>query len=484
MPDEMAKKVFYNRRYKMPGWLQPYAVWVVVAVVTLAIVFFTSVERVSTEGAIALPAEANGFAEGLFYELREAEGAEKYEATLRYAERLKKKHGFALRESLLADCRVIHLARGNSAPWSVAAALQNNQEGGLFSVLVFLDRLAGSNSNAAIAAGLIFPRKGCDITEAVRALQSEQSFQVFVDTENNTPPYDPIPQLRNLNLRRHFPTAFLLPERTYWANVLALTAERGQAAALTVPAPRAKGSLGDQLAANPLLRHPAVAQADPAQTTQPVALYLTANTQLHGGGFVVLSALIWILAFIPLANALSVFRERFDIASALTSGILYAIAFASYLMFYGIILKFARSDFSAAIFAVLLVPAIFLPLRILQKTMLRACLNQPALHLVIQGVLTVTLFFSPLSALIGLLQLAAASGYSRASLPRKLLRLLAIVFPLAVLSLAARAPMGSLANFLTAYLPAFSGATLPQLVALCLVGGNLTALLFVPRERI
>lgn len=480
----MAKKVFYNRRYKMPGWLQPYAVWAFAALVTLAIVFFASVESVSNEAAAALPTDANGYADGLFYELRDAETGEKYEVTLRYAERLKKKHGFAVREAPLAECRVIRLTRGSSAQWSVAAALQNGQDGGLFSVLVFLDRLAASNSTATISAGLIFPRKGCAIDEALRMLQTGGALQVFVDAENNAPPSDPIPRLRNLNLRRHFPAAFLLPERTQWANVLSLTAESGSESSFTVPAPRTKDSLNDLLVANPLLRHPAVAQADPAQLTPPVALYLTASTQLHYGGFVALAVLVWILAFIPLANALGTFRERFDVGSALTSAILYALAFASYLLFYRLVLKFARSDFSAAVFAVLLIPAVFFPLRILQKTMLRAELNRPGLHVLLQAVLTAALFFSPLSALVGLLQLTAASGYSRATLPRKLLRLLAVLAPLAILALAARAPMGSLANFLAAYLPTFSAASLLHLLILCLVGGGLTALLFVPRERV
>lgn len=479
----MAKKVFYNRRYKMPGWLQPYAVWTFAALVTLAIVYFTSVESASNEAAAVLPVDVNGFAEGLFYELNEAETSEKYEVTLRFAERLRKKHGYAVREAPLAACRAIHLSRGSSAQWTVAAALQNGQDGGLFSVLVFLDRLAARNANAAISASLLFPRKGCAIDEAVRTLQTGGAFQVFVDAENSTPPYDPVPRLRNLNLRRHFPAAFLLPERTLWANVLALTAE-SSGIAFTVPAPRTKKSLNDLLAANPLLRHPAIEQADPARIAVPVALYLTANTQLHYGGFVALAVLLWLLAFIPLANALLTFRERFDPGSAFTSAVLYTLAFASYLLIYRLVLKFTRSDFPAAAFAILLIPAVFFPLRILQKTMLRAELNRPGLHLLILVFLTAALFLSPLNALVGLLQLTAASGYSRATRLRKLLRLLVVVAPVAFLALAASAPMGSLTNFLAAYLPAFSAASLPNLVILCLVGGNLTALLFVPRERI
>ncbi|HNA78426.1 MAG TPA: hypothetical protein PKY99_03185 [Turneriella sp.] len=480
----MAKKVFYNRRYKMPGWLQPYAVWAFAALITLAVVFFTSVERVGTEPAQSLTAAQNGFAEGLFYELRDAEPDEKYEVTLRYAERLKKKYDLTLRETNGTGCRVVHLARGSNAPWLVAAALQNGQTGGVFSVLVFLDRLAAASPSATIATALVFPRKNCNIEETVQAMQSEKTFAVFVDAENNPAPYDRINALRNLHLRRFFPSAFLMPERTHWANVLALTADAAPGRLFTVPAGRAKESVAELLAANPLLRHPAQADANAQQLSKPVAIYLGAETQLHTGGFTALLVLVWLLAFIPFANALGTFRERIDLGSALTSGILYALAFVSYLLFYKLILQFAKSDFSAVVFALLLVPAVFFPLRILQKTMLRAELNRPGLHLLVQLVLTAALFTAPISGVVGLVQLTAASGFSRASLPRKLLRLLAVLAPLTLLYFAAREPMGSFANFLAAVLPAFSGASLLQLIMLCIVGGNLTALLFVPREKI
>jgi hypothetical protein len=81
------------------------------------------VERVGTEPAQSLTAAPNGFAEGLFYELRDAEPDEKYEVTLRYAERLKKKYDLTLRETNSTGCRVVNLARGSNAPWLVAAAL-------------------------------------------------------------------------------------------------------------------------------------------------------------------------------------------------------------------------------------------------------------------------------------------------------------------------------------------------------------------------
>lgn len=480
----MAKKVFYNRRYKMPGWLQPYAVWGVIALITLLVVFFTSVERVATTPAPALSTAPNGFAEGLFYELRDAEPDEKYAVTLRYAERLKRKQGFTLRETNDARCRVLHLARGRDTQWLVAAALQNGQTGGVFSVLVFLDRLATASPSAAISAALVFPRKGCNIDDTLQSLPGEKTFAVFVDASNSPLPYDRINALRNLHLRRFFPSAFLMPERTRWANVLALTADASPGRIFSVPAGRAKDSVAEMLAANPLIRHPAQTNADAEQLTRPVALYLGAETQLHKGGFTALIILVWLLAFIPLANAVSTFAERVDLGSTLTTGILYALAFVSYLLLFRLALQYASSDFAAIAFALVLVPMVFFPLRVLQKTMLRAELNRPGLHLLVQLVLTAALFTAPISGVIGLVQLTAASGFSRASLPRKSLRLLAVIAPLVLLYFAAREPMGSFANFLTAVLPTFSGASVVQLIMLCIVGGNLTALLFIPREKI
>ncbi len=480
----MAKKVFYNRRYKMPGWLEPYALWAFLTLVTLAVVFFTSVERVSQEPAPALPAQPNAFAEGLFYELREAEGSGKYEVALRFAERLKKKYDFQLRETSSANCRSIELVRGSSVHYHVAAALQNGQTGGVFSVLVFLDRLAANLPAAQISASLFFPRKNCHLEEAIRAMPVEDKFAIFIEAENNATPHDPIPRLRNLNLRRFFPSAFLMPERTRWANILALTAEVNSDKIFHVPLSRAKDSLAEQLALNPLLRHPIQTDARAEEITKPVALYLSAQYQLHVGGFTAILLLIGLLALIPFTNALTAFRERIDLGSALTSTVLYAFAFGSYLLIYRLILQFTKSDFSAVVFAFLLIPAVFFPLRILQKTMLRAELNRPGLHLLVLLVLVSAVFFAPVISAIGFLQLTAASGYSRASLPRKLLRLVAVITPLALLFIAAREPMGNLVNFLQAFLPAFSVSSLAGLVAFCVVGGNLTALLFVPRERL
>jgi len=480
----MAKKIFYNRHYRMPGWLQPYSVWVFVALITLAVVFITSVERIPNEPVPTLSAAPNKFAEGLFYELREAEPAEKYEVTLRYAERLKKKYGYALRETNSAGCRVINLTRGSESQWLVAAALQSGHIEGVFSVLVFLERIAASSPTAAVSAALVFTRKNCQIEEAVQSLQSAQAFAVFVDAENNPAPYDRIYAMRNLNLRRYFPAAFLMPERTHWANILALATDEKAGRIFTVPVDRGKDSLADLLAANPLLRHPVQTNASAQQLSQPVAIYLGNHTQLHTGGFTALLILVWLLALIPFTNALMVFGERIDLSSAFTSGILYAIAFVSYLFLYRLLLQFTKSDFTAIVLAALLVPAVFFPLRILQKTMLRAELNRPGLHLMVQAALSIALFISPLAAVAGLLQLTAASGFSRASKARKLLRLIVVLSPLVLLYFTAREPMGSLTNFLTAVLPAFAGASLLQLILLCIVGGNLTALLFVPRERL
>jgi hypothetical protein len=362
--------------------------------------------------------------------------------------------------------------------------LQNGQTGGVFSVLVFLDRMATASPSAAISAALVFPRKGCNIDDTLQALPGEKTFAVFVDASNSPLPYDRINALRNLHLRRFFPSAFLMQERTRWANVLALTADASPGRIFSVPAGQAKDSVSEMLAANPLIRHPAQTNADAEQLTRPVALYLGAETQLHKRGFTALIILVWLLAFIPLANAVSTFAERVDLGSTLTTGILYALAFVSYLLLYRLALQYASSDFAAIAFALVLVPMVFFPLRVLQKTMLRAELNRPGLHLLVQLVLTAALFTAPISGVIGLVQLTAASGFSRASLPRKSLRLLAVIAPLVLLYFAAREPMGSFANFLTAVLPTFSGASVVQLIMLCIVGGNLTALLFIPREKI
>lgn len=477
----VAKRVFYNRRYKMPTWLQPYTVWAVVAVLTLAIVFFTSVERIPNTPAASLPTESNAFAEGLYYELSEAEPGEKSGIIRRYAERLAKKHGYTLSPYSRAHCSVLGITRGKGVKWFVAAALQTHHDG-IFAVLVFLDRLAATIPDAAVSTALLFPAKGCSMQQALHDLQHEHSFLVFVNDDDNTLPVDRIPNLRNLHLRRHFPSVFFMPERTHWANVLAITSEETVPGMVTLPVKATKGGLKPLLLANPLLQHPAVSKLEPQEITEPVALYLGAYTQLHRGGFFVILALLWLLALIPLVNALGIFRERMDLSSALTSAVLYALAFGSYLLLLKLSLNFFQSDLAVAALVVILVPVVFFPLRILQKTMLRAELNRPGLHVLLQFALTIALFVAPVSGAVGLWQLTAASAYARADWGRKLLRLLAVLLPLVFLAALAREPMGGVHNFLSAYLP-FSSASWFRCVLLCFVGGNLTALLFVPRER-
>lgn len=483
----MAKKVFYNRRYKMPAWAQPYAVWAVIAVITLGVTLFTSVETIPTEPVTALPANVNGFAEGLFYELRDAEAGSEWDAAESHIERLKKKHGYRSREENVAACRALTLTRGTSQQWKIITAVQNGRSEGVYAVLVFLDRLVAQPSAGTVSATLLFPRKGCDSEAAVQAIAADGGTPVFVDAGSNAAApaqYERIPALRNLKLRRHFPSAFLMPERTLWANVLALTTETATAELLRLPVEKWKDGVEATIAANPLRTHPAVTGAEAAGFAKPVALYLDKQTQLMPGGFIALCVVIWLLAFIPLANALGTFRERIEIAPALTSGILYGLAFIGYFLLFKLVLKYTRSDFSAIILAVVLVPAVFFPLRILQKTMLRAELNRPGLHLLLQLLLTAVFFVSPLSALLGLLLLALASAYARATLSRKLLRLLGVALIFTLFWYATKEPLGNFANFLSYYLPAFSAAMLPKILLLSVICGNIVALLFVPRERI
>ncbi|MFZ5630346.1 MAG: hypothetical protein ACOY5B_14545 [Spirochaetota bacterium] len=482
----MAKKVFYNRRYKMPAWGQPYAVWAVVAIITLSIVFFTSVETVPSEPAATLPASVNGFAEGLFYELRDAETGSEWDAAEEHIERLKKKHNYRSREESIAGCRGLTLVRGSAPQWKILAAVQKNRSEGIYAAMVFLDRIGAQASATAISATLVFPRKGCDAEAAVRTVAgAEAGLPVFVDAggEAAAAHYDRIPALRNLRLRRHFPHAFLMPERTLWANVLALSSETAGPELLHLPADKWKDGVAATIATNPLLAHPAISGVDAAELTRPAALYLGQQTQLTRGGFVALCVIVWLFAFIPLANALSTFRERMEPGSALTSGLLYGLAFIGYFLFFKLVLKYTRTDFATITLAIVLVPVVFFPLRVLQKTMLRAELNRPGLHLLIQTLLTVALFLSPGSALLGLLLLAAASAYVRASLPRKMLRLLIVGLVFAVFWYSTKEPLGNFTNYLGQYLPSLSAAQLPAILLLSMICGNIIALLFVPRER-
>ncbi|MCS6971744.1 MAG: hypothetical protein N2Z22_00610 [Turneriella sp.] len=479
----MAKKVFYRRRYRLPLWGQPYVVWLVLFAIFLLVVLFSSVEKVQTDSPPVLPAKTNGFIEGLFYELREA-GNSPTEVVQRYAGKLKKRHGYTVREAKLANCRTVHLERGSNPPWLVAAELaKTGGNEAVFSVLTFLDVVAAEKPQLAIAAELILAHKPCDPNTALAVLSKNKQFSIFVASDRGALMPNPVGQLYNLKLRRYFPDAFFSPERTLWTNMLALVTDKNQPV-FSIAAPQTRKTPGEAFAANPLLSHPALDDANALELSRRVALYLGENTQLYRGGFFAAVFLLWLLAIIPLFNALAVFRESIDLPSALISGVLFSLAFVSYLALLRAALPHLNSNFFASAVAALLIPGVFYPLRVLQNTMLRAELNRCGMHILVQSALTLGLFVAPAAAALSLWQLALASGYNRAALWSKLLRLFFIFLPLFLLLSAATRPMGNYANFLLAWLPSFNVAELPQLVLFCITGGNLTALLFVPREKI
>lgn len=481
----MAKKVFYNRRYKMPGWGQPYAVWGVVAFVTLGILFFTSVERIAPEPPPALPVTLNGFAEGLFYELRDAEAGTHSEVILSYARRLEKKHGYKVREERNGACKSVAVVRGGSPAYGVATALSGEKSQGAFALLTFLDRLAGQNPGSAISTRIFLAAKECDIDAALSAFAGGGfELPVILEAGDSNPAYDRIPELKNLKIRRYFEPAFFTRERTLWANTMALLRNETPATLVIPVAVKWAASPEAELAQNPLLRHPAVDKNSDVAAAKPVGLYLAADYQLTRAGFFTLSVLLWLLALLPLVNALGTFREKFDLGSALTSTVLYSAAFFGYFLLLKAVVHFARADFAVILLSVFLLPVVFIPVRILQKNMLRAELNRAGLHVLIQLLLTVTLFTNPLVAWGGFILLVLAAAFTRADIGRKLLRLLLLSLFFGGFYFVTRQPLGSFANFFSAFLPALSLAGISKIVLLSLIGGNLVALFFVPRERV
>ena len=481
----MAKKVFYNRRYKMPGWGQLYAVWATVALVVIGILFFTSVEKVSSEGAAQLPTALNGFAEGLFYELRDADAGGREEVILAHAKRLEKKHGYKIREERNGSCKTLRLMHGKGLGYGVATTVADETSQGAFAVLTFLDRVALQNTAVAIEGRLLFTAKGCD-SEAAMVSFAGEGFElpVILQTGDANAHYDRIPEFKNLKLRRYFEQAFLSRERTLWANTMAMLA--GESVTNIVLPVKAMWSASPEveLQQSPLLKHPAAAKDAAEVSSQPVALYLAADYQLHRGGFFILTIVFWLLAFIPFANALGTFREKLELGSALTSAVLYGFAFFGYLMLVKLILGFAKSDMIAALFSLFLLPVMFIPVRILQKNVLRAELNRAGLHILVQLLLTIALFFNPLPAFIGLICLMLVSGFSRADIGRKALRFVLLLLVFAAFFFATRQPLGSFTTFLSQLLPGFSVAGIFKLLLVAFVGGNLVSLFFVPRERV
>lgn len=479
------KKVFYNRRHKLPPWAQLYAVWGVIALVTLVTIFFTSVERVPTETVPAMNTAVNGFADGLFYELRDSDAESQPDILRTYAQKLEKKHGYKVRETSLAGCKNLRLRRGAAAPYGVAATLEGEKSQATFALLTFLDRLPVANPEAAVEALLIFGGKGCDERQAAAAFADEAiQIPVALTLNSSDTSYQRLFHLRDLKLRRHFESAFLTRERTLWADVLAmLSGETAEYMTLPVKAVWATGTEA-MLKENVLARHPAFTRIQAATLSGETAVYLGKDTQLHKGGLIAVLILLWLLVSIPFFNALGTFKERIDLSSALTSSVLYAFAFLGYFALLKLALRFIKADLAIVGVALVLLPAIYIPIRLLQRSVLRAELNRAGLHLLVLLFLTGALFVNPMAAVFGMLTLALFSGFSRAQFARKILRLTILALIVAAFVWAARSPLGNFVNFFSALLPAFSVPQLPQIALLSFIGGNLVALLFVPRERV
>jgi hypothetical protein len=365
--------------------------------------------------------------------------------------------------------------------------LSGERSESVFAALVFLDKIGAQATTASLTTTILLAQKGCDTQEwASRWLANDMVLPVILESGGPGDDYtgfNRIGNLKNLALRRHFPEAFLAQAHTTWANATALISQ-SSATALRLTVNAKYGNGPEQIVAeNPLLRHPLAGKSVDPALFRPVALYITAATQLHCTGFYALLAMIWLLALIPFANALGTFRERLDIGSAATSLVLYGMAFLSYVLLLKLSLRYVKSDLILGVVVILLVPVIFFPVRILQKTMLRAELNRAGLHLLLLALLTIVCFVSPLTAVFGLFALTAASAYARATLSRKLLRLLILGAIAAIFVMMTRDALGSFINFFAAYLPALNAASLLSLVLLCLIAGNIVALLFVPRER-
>ncbi len=485
----MAKKVFFNRHYKLPTWGQPYAAWGVVAAITLSILFFTSVESVSKISVKALPLRTGNAVEELFDSLKSKNAGEQHEAIESFAERLKKRHGYSKSISIVAECRALHLERGGAPHWRLNAALEDKHGESIFALLHFLERSAISHNKASFSATLLLPRKGCDVEKALaEPTLSEGLLPIFLDASPDAgmlTHYESIPNLRNLKLRSFFPSLFLTKERLLWTNILALTndAHAAKSRQLRLPVEKWKADIDRTASQNILATHPALSSADAADISNPVALYLGESTQLTRTGFFFVCLLVWLLALIPFVNAIGTFREKLDWGPAATTSLLYALAFVGYFLLLKLLLRFTQNDGLVILLSFIMLFAVFFPVRVLQKTLLRATLNRAGMHLVIQGALTLCLFTAPGNALLALALLALLSGFARAEVSRKLLRLSILAVGFFLFWHFTKEPLGSFVNFLNSYIPTLSWATLPKILLLSIVCGNLTALFFIPRER-
>jgi len=464
------KKVFYNRRYKLPAWGQPYVLWTVVAIITLAIVAFTSIDHVPQDAASSLSQKSNAYAENTFYELRDAEAGNELESVIALTRGLVRRYALKVTEEKIGACKYIRLARGNNAALTVGAYLESEKAQSAFMLLTFLDRISAHNPQVSVEGWIYRTNKNCATSKAPAAT-------VLIDQIGGEPSYDRIFHLKNLRLRRQFEAAFLMKERTLWANVLALLAST-DSPTIVLPIKAAWAANADaMLAQNPLLK------IREYNLIADVALYLGQNTQLKSSGLIAIIVLFCLLGLIPLANALGTFREKFDLGSAATSTVLYAIAFFAYLLLIKLVLHYSRADFAVLLIAPFLLALIFLPVRILQRNLLRAELNRAGLHALTFTILVGSIFVNPLMSLFGLALLVSLSAFFRATVANKFLRLLVVLLLFGLFVFATRAPLGSFHEFLANLLPAFKASDVLSMILLSLVGGNLVSLLFVPQER-
>ena len=130
---------------------------------------------------------------------------------------------------------------------------------------------------------------------------------------------------------------------------------------------------------------------------------LSKDTQLHKGGFIALLVLLSLFSLIPFFNAIGTFKERIDLSSALTSSTLYGLAFFGYFALLKLALRFIKADAAAVGVALALLPAIYIPVRLLQRSVLRAELNRAGLHLLVWLLVAGTVFVNPLIAVFGML---------------------------------------------------------------------------------
>jgi len=478
------KKVFYNRRYKLPAWAQIYSIWGVIALIVCVAVFFTSVEKISSEPATALGAQPNAFANGLYYELRETEESDATTIIREAATHLKEKNNFKLYETTIEGCRILSLEHGKTPTHSVGAVMSNNSPQAAYALVVFLERLTREQPQSNIVGKLIFASKNCNVIRALGESNTHWQFSIVLENAPTDAVYERALHLKNLNLRRHFEAAFFMPENTRWANILSLIGTHdGHTLHLPVRAAWAESPAATQKE-NPLWKHPLVSKDLSADYLSNAALYFGQHYQLMPGGFIALAILFFMLALLPFVNAIGTFRERLAIGAALTNGVVYGAAFFIYFALFRVLQNFSKTEWLTLAFAIVLIPAIFVPVRILQRSVLSDELNRAGIHLLVFVLLIAAALMNIFVSLGGLTALLILSAFSRATLSRKIMRLSLVVALAFLFYFIARQPLGGFGNFMAQLLPTFSSKDILALLLLCLTSGNLVALLFVPRERV